>query len=71
MSPFWSAVCAKTRSIAKWPARSPSWRYLEIVQIGQLQLYNQDADLNPPAECIAFRERMPAGRWGHLRDAGI
>jgi chromate reductase len=31
---------------------------LEIVEIGQLQLYNQDLDANPPAEWRAFRERM-------------
>jgi len=31
---------------------------LEIVEIGQLPLYNQDADANPPAAWIAFRERI-------------
>ena len=31
---------------------------LEIVEIGQLQLYNQDLDANPPAEWTAFRDRI-------------
>lgn len=31
---------------------------LEIVEIGQLPLYNQDDDANPPAAWIAFRERL-------------
>jgi len=31
---------------------------LEIVEIGQLPLYNQDLDANPPAEWKAFRERV-------------
>ncbi len=31
---------------------------LEIVEIGQLPLYNQDEDANPPAAWTAFRERM-------------
>ena len=32
----------------------------EIVEIGQLPLYNQDLDDNPPAEWKAFRERIRA-----------
>jgi len=31
---------------------------LEIVEIGQLPLYNQDEDANPPAAWTAFRERL-------------
>lgn len=31
---------------------------LEIVEIGQLPLYNQDEDANPPAAWTAFRERI-------------
>jgi chromate reductase len=31
---------------------------LEIVEIGQLSLYNQDDDANPPAAWSAFRERL-------------
>ncbi|HVY56276.1 MAG TPA: NAD(P)H-dependent oxidoreductase [Xanthobacteraceae bacterium] len=31
---------------------------LTIVEIGQLPLYNQDLDANPPAEWTAFRERV-------------
>jgi chromate reductase len=31
---------------------------LEIVEIGQLPLYNQDDDANPPAVWVAFRERV-------------
>jgi chromate reductase len=31
-----------------------------IVEIGQLPLYNQDSDANPPGEWTAFRERIRA-----------
>ena len=31
---------------------------LEIIEIGQLPLYNQDLDVNPPAAWTAFRERI-------------
>ncbi len=39
---------------------APDSLSLEIVEIGQLPLYNQDGDDegNPPAEWVAFRERM-------------
>jgi chromate reductase len=30
----------------------------EIVEIGQLSFYNQDLEANPPADWVAFRERM-------------
>jgi chromate reductase len=33
---------------------------LSIVEIGQLPIYNQDADENPPTEWKAFRERIRA-----------
>jgi chromate reductase, NAD(P)H dehydrogenase (quinone) len=33
---------------------------LEIVDIGQLPLYNQDEEANPPAPWVAFRERVSA-----------
>lgn len=33
---------------------------LEIVEIGQLPLYNQDGDANPPAEWTSFRTRIKA-----------
>jgi chromate reductase, NAD(P)H dehydrogenase (quinone) len=36
---------------------SPSLK-LEIVEIGNLPLYSQDIDENPPAEWTAFRERI-------------
>jgi chromate reductase len=32
----------------------------EIVEIGQLQLYNQDLDEAPPQEWVAFRDRIKA-----------
>ncbi len=32
----------------------------EIVEIGQLPLYNQDGDANPPAQWLAFRDRIRA-----------
>jgi len=37
---------------------APETLKLEIVEIGQLPLYNQDIDSNPPAEWTAFRERI-------------
>jgi chromate reductase len=37
---------------------SPPALKLEIVEIGQLPLYNQDEDANPPAAWTAFRERV-------------
>lgn len=37
---------------------APSPLKLEIVEIGQLQLYNQDGDANPTGEWTAFRERI-------------
>lgn len=39
---------------------APSSLKLGIVEIGQLPLYNQDADLNPPTAWTAFRERLKA-----------
>ncbi|MGP0058811.1 MAG: NADPH-dependent FMN reductase [Beijerinckiaceae bacterium] len=33
---------------------------LTIIEIGQLPLYNQDEDSNPPAAWTAFRERLKA-----------
>jgi chromate reductase len=32
----------------------------EIVEIGQLQMYNQDDDDNPPAATVAFKQRLVA-----------
>jgi chromate reductase len=37
---------------------APPMLKLEIVEIGQLPLYNQDEDANPPAAWSAFRERL-------------
>jgi len=37
---------------------APASLKLEIVEIGNLPLYNQDTDANPPAEWTAFRERI-------------
>jgi chromate reductase, NAD(P)H dehydrogenase (quinone) len=37
---------------------APAALKLEIVEIGQLPLYNQDEDANPPATWRAFRERI-------------
>jgi chromate reductase len=41
-------------------ALAPARLTLEIVEIGALQLYDQDADEAPPAEWRAFRERVRA-----------
>ncbi|HEX3838701.1 MAG TPA: NAD(P)H-dependent oxidoreductase [Terracidiphilus sp.] len=37
---------------------APAQLKLSIIEIGQLPLYNQDGDDNPPAEWTAFRERI-------------
>ncbi len=37
---------------------APAELKLEIVEIGQLSLYNQDEDDNPPAPWTAFRDRI-------------
>ena len=37
---------------------APSGLKLNIVEIGQLPIYNQDGDENPPAAWTAFRERI-------------
>jgi len=39
-------------------AMAPSSLALEIVEIGQLPLYNQDDDKNPPAASVAFKEKI-------------
>src|SRR3954465_976731 len=39
---------------------APSGLKLSIIEIGQLPIYNQDGDENPPAEWTAFRERIGA-----------
>lgn len=39
---------------------APAALRLQIVEIGQLPLYDQDADANPPAPWIAFRQRIKA-----------
>lgn len=41
-------------------ALAPARLRLEIVEIGALQLYDQDRDEDPPAEWRAFRERVRA-----------
>ena len=39
---------------------APDGIKLSIVDIGQLPIYNQDGDENPPAEWTAFRKRIKA-----------
>jgi chromate reductase len=39
---------------------APEGLELNIVEIGQLPIYNQDGDEDPPAEWTAFRERIKA-----------
>ena len=41
-------------------AAAPPELSLEIVEIGQLPLYNQDDDANPPAPSVAFKEKIAA-----------
>jgi chromate reductase, NAD(P)H dehydrogenase (quinone) len=37
---------------------APESLSLEIIEIGQLQMYNQDLDANPPMEWTHFREKI-------------
>ncbi len=37
---------------------APESLELEIIEIGQLALYNEDLDENPPAEWVAFRQKI-------------
>jgi len=39
-------------------ALAPASLKLEIIEIGQLPLYNQDADADPPTAWTAFRDRI-------------
>jgi chromate reductase len=39
---------------------APSAMKLNIIEIGQLPIYNQDGDENPPAAWTAFRDRIRA-----------
>ncbi len=39
-------------------AMAPPTLSLEIVEIGQLPLYNQDDDASPPAASVAFKEKI-------------
>ena len=39
---------------------APASLALEIVEIGELPLYNQDDDANPPAPSVAFKEKIAA-----------
>lgn len=39
---------------------APSSLKSEVVEIGQLPLYNQDADANPPEQWNDFRQRVRA-----------
>jgi chromate reductase, NAD(P)H dehydrogenase (quinone) len=48
-----------TRKVAKTlMLLAPSTLEMEIVEIGQLSLYNQDEDANPPPTYLEFREKI-------------
>jgi chromate reductase, NAD(P)H dehydrogenase (quinone) len=50
-----------SRGVARALAElAPDHLKLEIVEIGQLGFYNQDFDQQPPAEWVAFRDRIRA-----------
>jgi chromate reductase len=50
---------AYSRMVAEaFMALAPEGYLMEIVEIGQLPLYNQDLDETPPAEWTAFRDRV-------------
>lgn len=49
------------RKLAKaLAALAPETLKLEIIEIGELELYNQDLDDSPPAAWVAFRRRVKA-----------
>ncbi len=54
---------SNNRMIAKALALAPAGLQLEIVEIGQLPLYNQDGDDEgtPSPAWIAFREKVKGG----------
>jgi chromate reductase len=39
---------------------APATLKLSIIELGHLPIYNQDGDENPPAEWVAFRQRIMA-----------
>jgi chromate reductase len=48
-----------SRKLAKaLPTSAPASLKLEIVEIGQLPLYNQDDDAHPPAPSAAFKQKV-------------
>jgi chromate reductase len=50
---------AYSRKVAKeFMALAPEGYQMEILEIGQLPLYNQDLDENPPKEWVDFRNRV-------------
>jgi len=50
-----------TRKVAKTiMLLAPPTLDMEIIEIGQLKLYNQDDDVTPPPEFTEFRERIKA-----------
>ena len=50
-----------SRGVARALAElAPAGLELEIAEIGDLGFYNQDLDANPPAEWVAFRDRIRA-----------
>ncbi len=53
------------------PGLAPDTLTLALVEIGQLPLYNQDADAKPPAEWAASPASASGGGCGPFRDAGI
>ena len=61
-SPCSSAACARSRSTARWPmalrAIAPPSLKLEIVEIGDLPLYNQDLEANPPPAAGRVQARV-------------
>lgn len=40
------------------PALAPAGLAFDLVEIGQLPLYNQDDDANPPAASVAFKQQI-------------
>ena len=74
-SPSSSAASARRLSrsrIAKALAKlAPASLKLNVVTLEGLSFFSQDLEANPPADWVAFREKLQKSDARHLRDAGI
>ena len=50
---------------------APDTLKLEVVTLHGISFFNQDLEATPPADWVAFREKMQKSRRRAVRDAGI